>query len=404
MDLINVSDTLLKQQQRQDYAGYDPFDGLNSKLFRKLQLHRFRLMRLAWLQAHKISPINLRPLLLVPRMRNPKGIALFILGLLTDCEREPSAEKLDEAQRLANWLLQHPSDEQRWQHMCWGYHFDWQARAFFVPKGKPNIITTSYVASALHKLYLHTGETCYQDAAVDAAYFISKHLLTHDENGREFFAYIPGEDTFVHNANLWGAATVARAATIKDDNLLTRKALKAAQLSADLQRDDGAWVYGARHHHQFVDGFHTGYNLEALDIIAQALNTSEFDSHISLGLKYYREHFFLPDGTPKYYDTERYPIDMHSSAQAILTFGQLSAHYGQPQDARLIASVMSWTMEHMYLPKRQNFRYQINKRYRNNINYARWTQAWAYYALTHFNKFMKLQHNSTNISCKDDSE
>ena len=388
MNLITIADAVLEQQQQHDYAGYDPFDGLNSLLFQGLQLHRSRWLSIAWLQANKVLPINLRPLFRVPRMRNPKGVALFILGLLEDYKRTRSSNKLKEARRLADWLLENTSDKQTWQHACWGYHFDWQARAFYVPKGKPNIISTSYIASALHELHGLTHEQRYQDTAIDTAYFVTKYLASYDKLGKLFFAYIPGEKTFIHNASLWGAATVARAAALTGDKVLTQKALQVAQLSVDGQQEEGAWVYGSLHHHQFVDGFHTGFNLEALDIVGQSLQTDQFNHSIKLGLNYYRKNFFLQDGTPKYYNTSIYPIDMHSSAQAILTFGRLAGRFVQADDSELMKRIMTWTVENMYLHEQGSFRYQINKRYRNNVNYVRWTQAWAYYALAYYIRFM----------------
>src|SRR5204863_2627524 len=65
-----------------DYAGHDPFDALNSRLFQSTPLRRLRLARLAWTQLLKRSPFNLRALALVPAERNPKGTALFALALL----------------------------------------------------------------------------------------------------------------------------------------------------------------------------------------------------------------------------------------------------------------------------------------------------------------------------------
>src|SRR5918912_3815046 len=65
------------------YAGADPFDALNSRLFRATPLARSRLARLAWTQAFKRSPLNLRRLALVPPGRNPKGTALFALASLS---------------------------------------------------------------------------------------------------------------------------------------------------------------------------------------------------------------------------------------------------------------------------------------------------------------------------------
>ncbi|MBN8115270.1 aspartate-semialdehyde dehydrogenase, partial [Vibrio vulnificus] len=75
-------------------------------------------------------------------------------------------------------------------------------RAFFVPKGKPNVITTVYVSRALHQLGQLTGRADWVDLALRSGDFIAGHLLTQNESG-EFFAYIPGETAFVHNASLW---------------------------------------------------------------------------------------------------------------------------------------------------------------------------------------------------------
>lgn len=384
IDLIAISDSILQKQKQNSYQGFDPFDSLNSKLFNFLNLDKSEFLRLAWLQFHKRSPINFRPITLVPPMRNPKGIALFILGLLEDFKRTKNTSFLTEAKVLADWLLENVSDRKIWGHACWGYHFDWQARAFFVPKGKPNVISTSYISLALYRIYQLTKEQKYLDFSIDSAYFISKHLSSRSDTGELFFAYIPGEEAFVHNASLWAAATIARASSVTSDNTLKEQALEACRLSVSQQTDDGAWVYGNRHHHQFIDGFHTGYNLEAINIISESLETNEFHSSIVSGLNYYRAHFFQGDGLPKYYNNKAYPIDMHSSAQAILTFGQLQ-QYGASEDFELIERVMEWTIINMYIPKKNAFRYQINKYYNNNIEYVRWTQAWGYYALAYFN-------------------
>src|SRR5690606_28411063 len=122
-----------------------------------------------------------------------------------------------------------------------------------------------------------------------------------------------------HNASLWGAAWCAFAGQQLGDTAMVEQALDVARQSVSEQGADGSWVYGARHHHQFIDGFHTGYNLEALALIRDALNTSEFDASIELGLAYYREHFFTEDGTAKYYHNAVYPLDMHNFTQAVFT-------------------------------------------------------------------------------------
>ncbi|MGH9903453.1 MAG: hypothetical protein ACRD68_16725, partial [Pyrinomonadaceae bacterium] len=64
------------------YAGHDPFDGLNSRLFQATPLRHLPAARLVWTQAIKRVPFNLRGLARVPAGKNPKGAALFALAAL----------------------------------------------------------------------------------------------------------------------------------------------------------------------------------------------------------------------------------------------------------------------------------------------------------------------------------
>lgn len=390
--LISLNSQLLDSIRAEQFAGYDPFDSLNSRLLQATPLYRNEWVRLAWLQLGKRSPINLRPLLGVPKKRNPKGVGLFISGLLQDYRRTGEAHYLQQARELADWLLTQRSNAQEWTHSCWGYHFDWQARAFYVPAGKPNIITTCYVARALHELGTLTGDQHLLEVALDAARFISTHLYT-EADGRNFYAYIPGEKAFVHNASLWGAAWCAFAGRQLGDDALVEQALRVARQSVSEQAADGSWVYGARHHHQFIDGFHTGYNLEALDLLRDALGTDEFDACIAKGYRYYVDTFFEVDGTAKYYNTSVYPIDMHSFAQAIFTLLKVG---GTAADLALCDKVVQRAIDLLYLPDKGQFIYQKTRWLTNRINYIRWTQAWAYYSLAFYNRYRAESDHAKN--------
>ncbi len=159
-----------------------------------------------------------------------------------------------------------------------------------------------------------------------------------------------------------------------------------------MQREDGAWRYGTLPHHGFVDSFHTGFNIEALDLIRKTLGTGEFDSTIFRGLAYYRENFFSPDGMVKYYDNNVYPLDMHSVAQAILVFLSLGQGSG---DRALAQRVLTWAIDHLYNMPKGRFYYQATRFWKNSIDYARWTQAWSYYALAAFNNREKNEYGVT---------
>lgn len=381
--IIQLNVRLLDSIRAEKFAGYDPFDMLNSRLLQRSPFFRYEWSRLIWLQVGKRSPFNFRRLLQVPKQRNPKGVGLFISGLLQDYLRTGDARCIQEACELADWLLTQRSNPRDWMHSCWGYHFDWQARAFYVPAGKPNIITSCYVARALYELGQITGDQGLIEVALDVARFISLYLYT-EADGRRFYAYIPDERTFVHNASLWGAAWCAFAGKQLGDEALIAQSMVVARQSVQEQAVDGSWVYGARHHHQFVDGFHTGYNLEALCMLRDATGTNELDTAISKGYSYYVTHFFTMDGTAKYYNNAVYPLDMHSFAQAVFTLLKVG---GTAADLRLCNKVVQRAIELLYLPGKGQFIYQKNRWVTNRINYTRWTQAWAYYALAFYNRY-----------------
>jgi len=384
MDTLNINRALLETIAEDNYAGYDPFDGLNSKLLQYSKMDRFAFVRLIWLQFFKRSPINFRTIAKVPKKRNPKGIGLIILGLISDFQRTNDSYYLELANNHGEWLLTQRSDPAIWGHSCWGYHFDWQARAFYVPSGKPNIITTCYVARALYEISTINDNLDFRNSALDAARFIHSSLYT-ENNGQKYFAYIPGEDAFVHNASLWGAAWLVYAGNILNDDDMMRTGMDVCMQSVHAQKKDGSWVYGERSHHQFIDGFHTGYNLEALNLIRKVTNSGELGNAIDIGLKYYTENLFLPDGTPKYYNNNKYPLDMHSVAQAIITL--LKVNYSKENQA-LVERIIIWSIKNLYSSLNNRFVYQKYRWFTNRINYLRWTQAWAYYSFAYYNNFI----------------
>ena len=386
-----IRSVILADARQNDFSGYDPFDGLNSAVFKFFPNLKKGVFGLAWIQFFKRSPINIRPLLCVPKRRNPKGVGLFVLGLLEDYKYTNDASYLESAVELADWLLTQQCEKKIWLSSSWGYHFDWKARAFYVPKGKPNAITTVYVARALFTLAeilecenRKDEADLYRVAALSAADFIVNSLYSEIE-GRNFFAYIPGESAFVHNASLWAAAWVAVAAKYTGNTEYRLIALKVAGQTVSEQRNDGAWVYGARHHHQFIDSFHTGYNLEALDLIRRSLDVNEFDEAIGKGYSYYKNNFFDKDYAAKYYNNNHYPLDMHSVSQAILILTQLAGEDGDKKfDLTLVEYIIKRAIDTLYIDSKQRFVYQKNRNFTNSINYMRWTQGWAYYSFSAF--------------------
>ena len=73
--LIHALSRLKSYCEAEQFKGWDPYDGLNSKVFQALPfLKDSALCRLAVIQGFKRSPVNLRRIAMVPKEHNAKGI------------------------------------------------------------------------------------------------------------------------------------------------------------------------------------------------------------------------------------------------------------------------------------------------------------------------------------------
>lgn len=370
--------------RRQGFAGYDPYDALNSRWFQATPLKRSRLARLAWTQLHKRSPINFRSLVGVPRERNAKGIALFALAALAEYRRTQTREAKVEARELLDDLM--------WMRLkgfkgaAWGYNFDWQSRSFFIPKGTPTIVPTAFAARALCEAAEVFDEQEYLPFARTIADFILNDLNQSGEAGDEVcFSYSPLDQTRVFNASLLAGETLATLGRLCNEPSLSDWAMRAARYVVRRQRADGSWAYGGNDYQSWADNFHTAFILESLSRIIDAIGAEagaglvdELDSSLRRGYEFWQERFFLEHGWPKYYPDHLYPADVHSAASAIVTLVELRGRI--PGTLNLANKIAEWAVTNLR-DDRGFFKYQLRRFHKVRIPYMRWSEAWMIYAL-----------------------
>ncbi len=376
--MINVQPhliSLLSYIERYNYAGYDPYDALNSPLLRLLAC-RSKWVRIAFTQALKRLPFNLRPILGVRRAHNPKAIGLFLWGYARLYALEKAPQYLERIEYLLNLLEQ--SKSKGYSGNCWGYNFDWQSRAFFVPKFTPTIVNSSFIGQALLDTYKYTGMSDALDMAMPIKDFILNDLNRMKDGATFCFSYTPLDHYAVHNANLLGASLLIRLAHITGDDTLRYPALSALTYNMKYQKDDGSWYYSEKEGSHWIDSFHTGFNLEAIHYFLQLNEGTEYKDAYYRGVKYYADKFFLEDGTPKYYHNRIYPIDIHAPAQAISFFSGEGPCYRELTDR-----ILNWTLGNM-LDSTGYFYFRKGRYFTNRVPYMRWSQAWAFHALTKY--------------------
>lgn len=359
--------------EREGYKGYDPFDALNSPVLKALSFNK-KFLRIVYIQALKRLFFNLRPILGISRDYNPKGIGLFLWGYSRLFRIEEKEEYLNKINSFLRMLERMRS--QGYSGSCWGYNFDWQSRAFYLPKYTPTIVNSAFIGHALIDTYICTGHEKALEMAISIKDFILNDLNREEENSTICFSYSPLDYTKIHNANLLGSSLLIRLYKYTNDALLRETALSSLNYSMKYQREDGSWYYAETEFQKWIDSFHTGFNLQSINYFLMEGFGDEYSNAFRKGLNSYTTHFFLGDGTPKYYHDKVYPIDIHSAAQAVVFFSSMGKNF-----RKLTEKILSWMVDNMQ-DKKGYFYYQKGRFFTNKIPYIRWAQAWAFHALT----------------------
>lgn len=423
--LYNSLHNLLNYCEAEDFRGWDPYDGLNSKVAHALlPLKHSAFLRLCIIQGFKRCPVNLRRLALVPKQHNAKGIGLFLQGYtnlywtLKNSEGTSNAKALEtgigtkehileKIKYLADLLLcmrsdkpknlksetTEPETDQAYHGACWGYNFDWQARRLFLfPAHTPTVVATNFCATALLEAYEvlkdaskvnDTNIEIYKEVALSAANFVIHDLHRSPYKDGFLFSYskLPGNDT-VFNASILGSRLLSYCYKYTGNEEYKELARKSLVACCSGQKENGAWIYGMLPVQNWVDSFHTGYNLDGLIAYQELTGDDSFSKFIENGFEYYIQNFFEADGTPKYYDNRMYPIDIHCPGQLFVTLSRL--HKFQ-EFKPLAQKVLDWTIANMQ-DKKGYFYYQLKPGISSKISYMRWSNAFMFCSLSYYLK------------------
>jgi hypothetical protein len=231
--------------------------------------------------------------------------------------------------------------------------------------------------------YEITKKQIYLDTALSAGDFILNDLNRTAYKSGFLFSYSPlnGNNT-VFNASLLGAKVLSQLYSYNKNQHYKHTAEIAVRTAVEAQNEDGSWIYGMLPVQSWIDSFHTGYNLDAIQTYQDCTGDTQFNESITKGFQYYVSNFFLSDGTPKYYHDRIYPIDIHCPGQL---FVNLSVNGHFERNEKLAASVFSWVTTNMQDPK-GFFYYQLKRGMSSKIPYMRWSNAFMFNALSYYLK------------------
>jgi hypothetical protein len=328
--------------EQNDYRAYDTFDGLNARFVRPFTFET-AFLRTVLQQGIRRFPLNLRPLLGVRKGYSTKGMAFLARGYIRLHRATGDAAWANKAEFALQWLIENQSNG--YSGACWGNHFDYQSRNFYLPKGVPTIVWTSLIGHAFLDGYDHFKKEQYLQIAISACEHILKDLEKYPDGEGTCISYIPGGKSLVHNANTLGGSLLARTYSYTRSETYRELAQRSLQYTAQYQRSDASWYYGEKENLHWVDNFHTAYVLDCFKFYGESTGDERFDRNMMSGYEYWKKTFFLADGTPRYYSHKTLPLDIQCSSQAIDTL--VFFHDRDPESVPLAVKVAQWTIEHM---------------------------------------------------------
>ena len=290
------------------YASYDPYDGLASPLASILTFGNQLMMRL-WQQAVRLFPVNIRPLLFIPKIIHTKAVSDIASAYCVLNDKAKAKEALD---LLLSLRLPVKNG------MGWGLRFAFATRFVSAGKQQANVFQT---INAMHS-FLDGYETLkdhkYLDAVKQGFLFLEKDLGYVETETMLRWKYWEGLEVEILNVSGLLIGLCARTWKNTGDEKYRTWSQKLFNYISKNQNADGSWYYSLDPRGHFIDGFHTGYILEGI-IRGIQCGAIEIDNTTKKGIEYYLNTFFTEDDIPRYFHNATFPLDGQNLAQALQT-------------------------------------------------------------------------------------
>jgi hypothetical protein len=351
-----------------EHTGYDPFEGLSSRL-RPLTL-KSQFLRQCLVQFVRRCPTNIRPLIGIRPSRSSKGMGYLARGYMRWNAVVPDKAIEQKARVCLEWLIEHPS--KGYSGYCWGNHFDYQTRSYYAPAGTPTIVWSSLIGLTFVEAFERFRSPEYLTVARSTCDFVIRDLARIPGRAGFCLSYVPTAEVVVHNSNVLGAALLARVFQHTKEEELKRISSSALQFTASYQNSNGSWYYGPTSNMHWIDNWHTAYVLDAYDEYTRGTGDRSFENVCRRGWEFFRANFFLNSGAPKYYHDQLWPVDIQCASQALETLCRF--HSWDSDSVELASRVAEWTITHMQNAD-GHFYYQRRPHWTNKVATLHWGQA-----------------------------
>jgi len=386
--------------EKNGWAGYDPYDIKGNHkylvLYRCLSGSRspiLKALKMGFDNSEVFCPMLIRKIFDIQKEINAKALGLFARSYIDLYNNTQDEKYREKARYVLDLLAKHSS--KGYSGMCWGYPFDWQS-LHFLPRGTPSGVVSACVGDAFFRGYQIFGDKKYLDTCQSICNFFMNDLnIDFIDEDKLCFSYTPVDKEHVHNVNLFVAEFLFRIGKEIDNKKYIMYGMKALNYTLNEQNSDGSFYYfGTEDKIQYnlpeetlkrIDHYHTGFVLRSLYSIYTITEDEELFLKFRKCYRHYCHNLFEDKTIPKFTPEDKYPINIHSCAEAILCMSIL--HDIFPDALEYAHNVFLWTKNNMQT-KDGWFIYMIvdikGIKWKVKIPYIRWGQAWMLRALSQY--------------------
>jgi len=358
---------LLKYVEKEQFKGFDPYDGLTSPLFQLPVLKSNHRLRFLAQQFIKRSPVNLRPLLGIHPRLNPVSLGLGIQAYSYLFAAHPLPEYKEKVEAMIDQLVK--LIPPNYSGACWGYDFPWEARYASIPAYQPTVVATGIITNSLYIAHTAFNHSLARELVIKGCEFVTTHLnRTVDEDGSFCFSYSPFDREKVFNASMKGSRLLAQGFQLTNNPEWKNLAAQSIAWVMKHQSEEGAWIYSQRNTGHRIDNYHTAYVLDCLDEYIKCTGDDKFSEALKKGIHFYVSHFITEEGQPKFYNDEQWPVDCTAAGQTLLSL----VRFGHIDKAKKCAL---WMINHMQSPA-GNFYFRKFKTHTEKTAFMRWSDSW----------------------------
>lgn len=380
-EISKVLSICIDTAKEQGFSSYDVSDLLKTKYVALTKKVRpailTKALRLPYNVIQKRYPSAIRMFVKDKGYIYPQGQAMYIRGMVTLAKIGHPLADLQEAELWADWLIKNSSEYSK--HKGWGQPYLWYSRKPF-PANIPRATVSSQVGWAMLDLYEITNNTIYLDTAISTCrMFMEDFNYTVSPHGDFCLSYTTIDHYHIHNSSMLAASLMARVANASGQQELMDFAIKLADFTARNQNDDGSFYYWAPPDklNYMIDNYHTGFVLESYYNLKEDVS-DRYDQVYERGMNYYIENLFN-GSLPRISDRKKYPVDIQSCAQSILTFcySDLDEKF-----RKKALEVAGFAIDNMFVSSKGHFGYKLYGKGRlDESYYFRWGDAWMIRAL-----------------------